>query len=446
MSAPHILVCLAVAFLLATVGCASPEAKSRPDSAGRLPRLETVRPTRTPVVPVQIELAATIEPLERAELCARLPGVVDRFTPPDLDIGHRVRAGQELLQLAVPDLRADLKNKEALLDQAHKQKVQAVQAQVVAGKELEEAREHEKRYQAEYLFRRDQHQRTLQLVERAALQPERAQETLSQVHAAEAAWRAAKAQIETKEARLQSAAADLEVAESRIRVAEAEVERLTTLVGYATVRAPFDGVVTKRWVDRGAMVKDAGAPLLTVMHTDTVRMVLDIPERHVPLVRAAKCPGEAVEYQDTLVLRIPSLRESVPSGEFRGRISRIATALDPVTRTMRAEGLLHNAAGHLRPGMYGTAFVLLDERYDVMTIPATALVRRGGKTEVFYVADVTGDPPRGVVRRAEVELGMDDGRRVEVRRGLTGNEHVIAKGNGVIREGETVLTVPARNP
>jgi multidrug efflux pump subunit AcrA (membrane-fusion protein) len=96
--------------------------------------------------------------------------------------------------------------------------------------------------------------------------------------------------------------------------------------------------------------------------------------------------------------------------------------------------------------MYGTAVVLVDERFDVLTIPATALVWRGGKTEVFHVADVTGDPPRGVVRRAEVELGMDDGRRVEIRKGLSGNEYVIAKGNGVVREGDTVLVVPGRNP
>src|SRR5262249_21192198 len=160
------------------------------------------------------------------ELCARVPGVVERFSPPDLDIGTRVTAGQELVHLAVPDLVADRRNKEALLEQARKQKAQAVQAQNVAAKELEEAREQEKRCQAESAYRRDQHQRTAQLVERAALQPERAQETLSQLQAGEAAWRAARAQIQTKDARVQAAAADLEVAESRVRVAAAEAERL----------------------------------------------------------------------------------------------------------------------------------------------------------------------------------------------------------------------------
>lgn len=432
--------CLCGSFL----GCGAPDARSRTRAADRLPRLETVEPRRE-LLPVRIELTATVEALEKAELCARVPGVVQTFFPPDLDIGRRVRAGEPLVQLAVPELVADLKNKEALLEQARRQKLQADQAIAVAARELDEARAQEKRYQADYAFRKDQHQRTTQLVERQALTAERAQETRSQLEAAESAWRVARAQIDTREARLGAARLDLDVADSKVRVAEAEVERLQTLVDLATVRAPFAGVITKRWVDRGATIKDAGAPLLTLMHTDTVRVLLDIPERDVPLVPLAGTdPGGAGDREETVVLRIPALRETVPGGVFRGVISRSATALDPATRTMRAEVHLDNRAGHLRPGMYGRAAVLLAERYNVLTIPTTALVRRGDRTEVFVVTERSGDPPRGVVRRVEVELGHDDGLRVEVRRGLRGDEQVIAKGNGVVREGEAVYAVPAR--
>src|SRR5205807_3627522 len=97
----------------------------------------------------------------------------------------------------------------------------------------------------------------------------------------------------------------------------------------------------------------------------------------------------------------------------------------------------------LRPGMYGKATVLLEERYDVLTVPSTALVRRGDKVELFYVAEASGEPRRGIVRRVAVDLGLDDGRRVEIRGDLNGKDLIIAKGNGVQREGDTVIAVPA---
>ena len=73
-------------------------------------------------------------------------------------------------------------------------------------------------------------------------------------------------------------------------------------------------------------------------------------------------------------------------------------------------------------------------------------MRRGDKVEVFYVEDPSGDPPRGVAQRVEVEVGLDDGKRVEVRSGLSGKELVIAKGNGVVREGDPVVAVSPQEP
>ena len=64
----------------------------------------------------------------------------------------------------------------------------------------------------------------------------------------------------------------------------------------------------------------------------------------------------------------------------------------------------------------------------------------------FVISGLSGDPPRGTVRRVPVELGLDDGKRAEIRKGLDGSERVIAKGNGVVREGDTVIAVPVREP
>ena len=439
MMSPGRLVALILTMGLAGCGSKDPV---RP-LIERYPQLETVEPAYTSL-PVRVELLATVEPFEKADLCARLPGVVEEL-PRDVDIGRRVKAGEKLVRLAVPDLEADQASKEALLEQSRKQKLQVMEMQKVAAKELEEAREQENRHKAEFAFRRDQHQRTTQLVERGAIQPERAQETRSQMEVAESGWRGAKAQIETKQAKLEALAVDLDVAESRIKVAAAEWARLTALVDYATLKAPFDGVITHRWVDRGTTIKDAGTPLLRVMNTSTVRVLIDVSERDVPLLNATEQNPNPDGLGDPVVVRFSSLRDVVPGGEFRGWVTRLAQALDPATRTMRAEIHLDNRAGHLRPSMTGTASVLLEERSNRHVIPSTALVRRGNDTEVYFVTDLTGDPPRGVLQAARVELGLDDGQRAEIRAGLPDKVRVIAKASSVIREGDTIIALPLRD-
>lgn len=435
---------LAVVPLL-VAGCGKQGPNPVAEEVHRLPRVQTVQPARGSM-PIQLELLATVEPMEKAELCARVPGMVEsmRLDPdkPEVDIGRRVKAGEKLVKLAVPDLEADKKLKEAMLEQAESQLHQAIEAANVSAKELEEAKEQEKRYQADYTFRKDKHDRTVQMVQRSVLQQEIAAETKSQLEAAEAAVQAGRAQVGTKEAKLVAAKVDVEFAESKIKVAKAEVERLAVLVDFATIRAKFDGVVTKRWVDPGAMIKDGAAPVLTVQRLDTVRVLLDIPERDVPLVNAKDQNPHPDGEGDWVTVRIPALRQGDNKGEFKGQITRLASALDPNTRTMRAEVDLVNEGGTLRPGMTGTAMILLDQRYPVLTLPSSALVRQGDDMEVFCVSEPQGNPLQGTVQRRKVRLGIDDGRRVEILDGLKEKDLIIAKGNGVVREGDKVIAVP----
>jgi HlyD family secretion protein len=443
--------------LLAGIGgCTAKGAKPTSDE-DRLPRVEIVKPERTHFS-LHIELSAVIEPIEKADLCARVPGVIESLQldkgKPEVDIGRRITAGEALIKLSIPDLEADLVYKEALLEQAYKQKDQTVETGKVAEKELQEAREQESRYQAEFVRSQEKHDRTVRLVQGGSLNRELAEESKNQLEAARSSWQAARAQIDTKQARLTATAADLKLAEARIKVARAEKDRLKVMVDYGIVRAPFDGIVTNRWVDRGAMVKDSGTPLLRVMRTDMVRVLLDIPQKDVALVNTTEQNPNPDGHGDVVILRVIELRDVVHGGEFPGHITRMSSVLDPVTRTMRAEVHLENKADKvqlpLRPGMYGTATVILedgktlDDGKNVMTVPSTALERRGSTVRVYYVADVTGTPPRGVVRQAQVELGLDDGKRVQIRNGLRGDERIIAKGKGVLRDGDPVIAVPMR--
>jgi hypothetical protein len=114
---------------------------------------------------------------------------------------------------------------------------------------------------------------------------------------------------------------------------------------------------------------------------------------------------------------------------------------------MRAEIHVKNDAElHLRSGMTGTATVVLNEaRSKRLTVPSTALVRVGEEIRVYHLVKLSAEyPPRGTVKAQVVQIGLDDGKTVEIKSGLSGSELVIAKGNGVVREGEVAIAVPVR--
>jgi RND family efflux transporter MFP subunit len=316
---------------------------------------------------------------------------------------------------------------------------------VVAEKELQEARAQVVRYRADLEFRDAAHKRLARLSANKTVEPQLADEARLQREAAAAALEAGTAQVATRQARLEATDADLKVAHSRIGVARADLNRALALLGFATVSAPFDGVNTKRWVDTGATVNDPGAPLLTVMRTDRVRVVLQVPERDMPYVHVGGKPGGPAK-GNSVALRFPALGNTDRGGDFTGTITRLATALDPVTRTMRAEVDLPNADGLLRPQMTGVATVLLDEHTSVLAVPSSALLRIGDQTVVYYLEAVPGDALRKRVRKAAVELGLDDGLRVEIRSGLSGDEEIISKGNGVLRSGDLALPADVKPP
>jgi RND family efflux transporter MFP subunit len=400
--------------------------------------VEAVKPVRTtPDDPLVLrgEYAATVEAWQKTDVCAQVRGVIKEI-PPYIDIGFEVKEGQKLLEVFVPELRAELEHKRALLEQARNMRQQADEAAKVATQEVKEARAQDKKYRADFEFRQLQYQRVAGLVQKQTVQPQLAEESRLQLATSQAALFAGQEQVLAKEARAEAAQVEIKVADSRIKVAESEVARLTALVDFAEVKAPFQGVITKRWVDAGASVKDASMPLLTVVETDVVRVLVDVPERDVPFLRAGTNGNPAL-------LFVPALAIKVPQG-FNGSVSRTAGALDPATRTMRVEIHLKNLAGDLRPQMTGKATVILDKRDNMLTVPSTALVRVENKLFVKCLDHAEGSPPKGLVKRVQVEIGLDDGRRVEIRAGLTGDEWVVAKSNSAVRVGEWAVAVPER--
>jgi HlyD family secretion protein len=431
---------LLAAAMLTAAGCDVHDDRPRLGEVERMPRLETALPERATLV-VKSVLTATVEAMEKADLCAQVRGVV-KDIPDDVDIGRLVRKDEPLVTLDIPDIVAERENKKAMLQQAKDLKDNAARALDVARQEVIEAQTQLKRYEADLEKYQLAYERLAKLAASDTVQKQLADEARIARDAAQAARDAQKAQILTKQAKEKAAESELKAADSRIEVAQSEVKKYDVLVNFGTIRAPFDGVITKRWVDRGATVKDNSTPLLTVMRTDTVRVVLDVPQRDVPFIHVAAASGKGPP-GNRVTLFVPALQDVAPQG-FTGQVTLKASALDPVTRTMRVEVHLPNKTGYLRPQMTGTATVVLGERRNVLTVPSSALVRRGKQVFVYYLADLKGEPPHGVVRKNQVQIGLDDGMRVEIREGLTGNERVIIKGAGVVRTGDRAISAQAR--
>jgi HlyD family secretion protein len=433
--------------VLLQAGCGKPQAgrAKRGATVERLPRVEVVQPARKRLVR-RLETSATVEALKKVDLSARVPGVV-HVLDDKMDIGRAVKAGEVLLKLAVPELEADRAHKEALVEQAKRQEALATAALAVARREVEESKAEEKRYTADTAYNKLRHGRIRDLVRQRAQDVQVEQEALKQLESAEAAQAANRATTTKREAKVEAAQAELELARQKILVAQAEVKRLDELIGFATVQAPFDGVITRRWVDPGAIIKDPGATLLTVMQIDRVRVLIDVPQRDVSYLNSREQNPNPDGRGDPVIVRMPALREVLKDGAIQGYITRVSRSLDPVTRTMRAEIELDNKDFRLQPGMYGSASVLVEDRPSVLTLPASALMRRGeGLVEVYRVeqAQGSGDERRGVLKRVPVVLGIDDGKEVEIREGVKDDELIVLRATGIMRADETVLAITDR--
>jgi membrane fusion protein, multidrug efflux system len=191
---------------------------------------------------------------------------------------------------------------------------------------------------------------------------------------------------------------ELDQAASDLGVAEAELRRVRSLQDYEVLRAPFDGVVTARYVDPGALLSSTGSgqAVVEVSSPDRVRVLLYAGQDVAPFVRV----GDAVEV--TI--------DQLPGVTIGARVRRTAEALDPRSRSMLVEAWPEDAPVRLVPGTF--AHVTLHVKVPPLpTVPAEALVARGDKLAVARVED-------GRLRFVEVEPGFNDGRVLQIRRGV----------------------------
>ena len=218
---------------------------------------------------------------------------------------------------------------------------------------------------------------------------------------------------------------DVDAAKAKYESAKAAMERLKVLVDYATIRAPFSGVITQRWADPGAMIQAANTSMnsmaiVKIATMDKLRIRVDVPESEVPLVKVGTKANVTVR--------------ELPGQEFDGKVSRFGVALEQNTRTMQTEIDLPNPKHILRPGMFVKVTLQFVAEENALTIPATAIVTEKNKTFVYCVE-------KNIVRKRPVVIGTDDGIRPVIAQGLTGDELVIVVGKESVVDGVRVIPI-----
>jgi RND family efflux transporter MFP subunit len=380
-----------------------------------------------------------IEPAESTALFARVPGYVSKL---HVDIGDRVRAGQLLAEIDVPDLAAEQARAVALERQAEAGIAQADAQRTVALAGLESAEAGvasaeaaKRRTVADRARWEAESPRVDQLVREGAATSSLADETLSRLEAARAAadeaeadFRSATAEIAVARARIVQAEADRAAADAGVAVAKAARQAIDARVGFARIVAPFDGVIVQRAIDTGFLTEPGGAgtALFEVARVDVMTAVVGVPEADAVLIQ----PGDRAE------VRLVAGGTVLPA-----RVSRTSDRLDPSNRTLRVEIDLPNPDQTLRAGLFAHALIVAEERAAPATLPVTAILGvPGSKPAVFVIEG-------GKARRREVTLGISDASHVEILSGLAAGDQVANSGLDGLSDGQAVtVAAPTAAP
>jgi RND family efflux transporter MFP subunit len=360
-------------------------AEAREQEAAR-PRVEVIKVVRSSGKS-GLQLPGNIQAITEAPVLARADGYIKQRMA---DIGDRVRAGQPLAIIEAPELDEQVRQAQANVHQARAQVDQA-------GANLRQGK-------ADLELARVTAQRWANLVTNGSV-------SVQENDQYQAEYRSKMAGVEALEQALI-------VQRGGVAAAEANLARLENMKSYRTVTAPFDGVITLRNIDSGALVNTGTTLLFRIAQTATLRTYVNVPQSD----------SNSVHRGDAALLTVSNL----PGRQFSGAVARTANALDPASRTLLVEVHVPNAGGVLFPGMYAQVELTSSRTDPPLIIPSNALVVRGNGSEVAVLR------PNRRVHLQKIEAGRDYGDRLEVMSGLQEGDSIIANPGDVLREGTEV--------
>ena len=409
-------------------------------AASSLAKVETVFPTKGGLSR-RTSQPGSAHSFESADLYAKISGYLKAQ---HVDIGSRVKQGDLLAEIDVPELTKDVEAAAALCQQALAEialaeaRVQsAIADQKSAQSRVAQAKADGERFQAEVGYAQKQLDRIKELNELKGIEDRLVDEKQFQLQVAQANQRAAESsvlafehQAAADESRISLARADLQVAKAKSQVLEAQHNRSKVMASYTQITSPYDGVVTSRNFHRGAFVRSpeqgGQIPLLSVDRIDLMRVQVRIPEREVPFIQ----PGDRVKVRF----------DALPHREFTVPVSRIGQSQDPASRTMLAEIDLENPDHEIRDQMYGRVEIALDDALKGVTIPSTCLVGdvSNSQGQVFVVEGNLVEGKKAKLRK--VQVGRDTGTQVEILAGIATTDAVVLRPAGGLADGAEVAT------
>jgi RND family efflux transporter MFP subunit len=343
-----------------------------------------------------VTLSGEFRPFQEVDVHAKVAGYIRVI---HVDVGDHVRKGQIIAILEVPELTAELQGTDATTRRT-KDSVRRAKSDLQRARSVHDAA----------------HLNHSRLKEASATRPGIiAQQELDD---AEAKDKEAEAQISSDEAALSEA-------ENQLDVALASQRQYTALADYTNIVAPFDGVVTKRYADTGALVQAGTSsstqamPVVRIAQTDVFRLTLPVPESAVPQVHLGS----------TVQVRVQTLNRN-----FEGKVARFADAVDQETRTMHTEVDVKN--WNLVQGMYAEVSLVLAHKDSTLTVPMEAVVRNGPDATVLIVN------ARNQLEERQVRLGLESNNRVEILSGLSEGERVLIGSRSEFRVGDRVDPKP----
>ena len=373
-------------------------AGSPADSAvAATPNVSVVAAERKPIART-LDVAGVFQPFQEVDIHGKVSGYIRRI---NVDIGDRVHQGETLAVLEVPELQAQVLGAESGVERSQQQIAQ--QQEDVSRADANYAATH-----ANYERLKSASAQQPGLIAAQELDNAQAQDGVAaaQVHAAKAAVAAAQQQL---------------------GMSRAERQQVASMAQYATITAPFSGVVTARYADTGSLIPAGTANSGTVQavvrlaQSDVLRLRMPVPEEDVPFVHE----GSAV-----------TVHVQATGQTFNATVVRFTRDVSNATRTMETEVDIPNPQLTLAPGMYADTNFVLQQKPDAIVVPAAAVLE--GEHPSVWIVDAAGH-----AQQRFVTLGIAGANSQEITSGINAGDRVIVGGQAALHAGEAVNAIPA---
>jgi len=370
----------------------------------------------TPVVrkplTYSIKVTGDVLPLMQVDLLPKVSGYLERI---DVHIGDIVKQGQVIAQIDRTDFLQKVREIEAKVAQARAQLSELETG--TRTEELRQAEEAVKQAQSRFENAKMQRERIEALYKREVISKK--ERDIADMDFTVAEAQLASSQQNLKLLREGARQEVREGSQAKLREMEAILEQERTRLQNAKIVAPFRGEISRKYVDAGALVS-ASTPLVSLVHTETLKIVANVLEKDIPLLRAG--------------MNAKIRTESYPERVFEGRVEKVNSALDLPTRTLQVEIYISNLDRLLKPGMFSNVEVVLLTMPQTLLTPREAILEAGNEMFVFVAKG-------NKALRKSITIGYEQERMVEVLQGLNEGDQVVVRGQQLIREGSAIRVV-----